>query len=149
MSATGDALKAVPLFRELPGKSLDRIAARALPVGYKAGEVVFREGDPGTGFFVVLSGRVSVSHGGKEAAQLAAGGFFGEMSLLDSFPRSATVSALEASNCLELKREDLMSELRAHPEIAFEILSILSRRVRDLHNRLRHVESSVPAEWLS
>lgn len=149
MAVAADALRAVPLFRGLPALSLDRVAAHALPVSYGAGEVVFRQGDPGLGFFVVLSGRVRISHGGKEAAQLAAGGFFGEMALLDSYPRSATVTAVEDTRCLSVKRSDFVRELRTQPDLALEILAILSKRIRDLDERIRHLESSLPAEWLA
>lgn len=149
MAAPADALRAVPLFRGLPALSLERVAAHALPVSYRSGEVVFRQGDPGLGFFVMLSGRVSISYGGKEVAQLAAGGFFGEMALLDSYPRSATVTALDDTRCLSVKRSDFLRELRAQPDLALEILAILSKRIRDLDERVQQLESSLPAEWLT
>jgi CRP-like cAMP-binding protein len=125
------------------------VAAHALPVSYRAGEVIFRQGDPGLGFFVVVSGRVSIAHGGTEAAQLGAGGFFGEMALLDSYPRSATVTALDDTRCLSVKRSDFVRELRAQPDLALQILAILSKRVRDLDERIRQLQTSLPAEWLT
>jgi CRP-like cAMP-binding protein len=148
-SAAGEELKRVPLFRELPTKSLERIAASAMPVSYRAGEVVFRQGDPGVGFFVVLGGRVSVSLDGKEVAQLPAGGFFGEMSLLDDCPRSATVTAVHDTHCLEVKRADFLRELRSQPDVALEMLAILSKRIRDLDARVRHLQGAIPDEWLT
>jgi CRP-like cAMP-binding protein len=149
MPVATDALKGVPLFRDLPKKSLERVASRALPISYGAGEVVFRQGDPGLGFFVVVSGKVSITHGGTEAARLGPGGSFGEMALLDSHPRSATVTAVEPTECLSINRADFLKELREQPDIAFELLANLSRRVRDLDERVRHLSSSVPAEWLA
>ncbi|MBI5948302.1 MAG: cyclic nucleotide-binding domain-containing protein [Chloroflexi bacterium] len=148
-SAKVEELNRVPLFRDIPDKSVERIAEAAVPVSYGPDEVVFRQGDPGLGVFVILEGRVRVSLDGKEAAQLPAGGFFGEMSVLDDFPRSATVTAMEDTHCLEVKRADFLRELERQPDIAFELLAVLSRRVRDLDARVRLMQSAIPDEWLT
>lgn len=148
-STAVEELKRVPLFRDLPARSLERIAASAAPVSYRTGEVVFRQGDPGVSFFVVLGGRVSVALGGKDVAQLPAGGFFGEMSLLDDCPRSATVTAAQDTHCLEVKRTDFMRELRSQPDVALQIMATLSKRIRDLDARVRQLQGAIPDEWLT
>jgi CRP-like cAMP-binding protein len=86
---------------------------------------------------------------GKEVAQLPEGGFFGEMALLDEYPRSATVTAAQDTSCLEVKRPEFLRELRSQPDVAFEMLAVLSKRVRDLDAKVRHLQSSIPDEWLS
>jgi CRP-like cAMP-binding protein len=149
MPGAADALKDVPLFRDLPRKSVDRIARHASPVSYAAGEVVFREGDEGTGFFVITEGKVGISVAGTQITQLGSGGFFGEMALLDNHRRSATVQAVTDTRCFAISRKDFLADLRDSPETALELLAALSRRVRDLDQRIRHLERSVPSEWLT
>jgi CRP-like cAMP-binding protein len=143
------ALKDVPLFRDLPGKSVDRIARHATPASYRAGEVIFHEGDEATGFFIIASGLVAISVGGSELAQLGSGGFFGEMALLDQHRRSATVQALLDTECLTISRLDFIADLHNNPDTALQLLAALSRRIRDLDQRIRHLESSIPSEWLA
>jgi CRP/FNR family transcriptional regulator len=76
-----DALAAVPMFRDLPKKSLERIEKFARQRSFQAGDVIFKEGEEGVGFFLVDKGTVSVLRGGTEIAKVSAGGFFGEMAL--------------------------------------------------------------------
>ncbi|HMS59794.1 MAG TPA: cyclic nucleotide-binding domain-containing protein [Tepidiformaceae bacterium] len=138
MTATMDALAAVPMFRDLPKKSLERIEKFARQRSFQAGDVIFKEGEEGVGFFLVDKGTVSVLRGGTEIAKVSAGGFFGEMALLDNHRRSATVKADTAVDCIALMRSDFLAELRNNPDLAVEMLSVLSARVRELDERLSH-----------
>ena len=138
MTATMDALAAVPMFRDLPKKSLERIEKFARQRSFQAGDVIFKEGEEGVGFFLVDKGTVSVLRGGTEIAKVSSGGFFGEMALLDNHRRSATVKADTAVDCIALMRSDFLAELRNNPDLAVEMLSVLSARVRELDVRLSH-----------
>ena len=135
---TEETLQNVPIFRDLPRKSLGRIAKFARPRTFKAGDVIFREGEEGVGFFTVSKGKVDVSRGGTNIAQIGDGGFFGEMALLDNHRRSATITAVSDTECLAIMRSDFLAELRNNPDLAVEMLAIMSRRVRDLDERLAH-----------
>ena len=136
MSATLDLLASVPLFRNLPRKTLQRLERIAVTRTYKAGEDIVKEGDQGAGFFLITSGKVEVLKGGSRLNTLGAGEFFGEMALLDNQPRVATVRALEDTACLAMSRWDFVAELRANPDIAIEMLEAVSARLRQLEERI-------------
>src|SRR5688572_27454 len=93
-----------------------------------------REGDSGVGVFIVRSGRAEVlqKRGGEmvKLGDLGPGDFFGEMALLDEFPRSATVRAVEPTTCLGLTRWHFRGILESHPQIALGILPVLTKRLR-------------------
>ena len=82
---------------------------------------------------MVAAGQVRVHSGDQDLALLKKGEFFGEMSLFDSEPRSASVTALEVCDCLVLTQQQLYEAIDETPEIALNIIRILSRRIRE-HN---------------
>lgn len=130
-----EALRNVPLFAGLESSDLQRLARILVPRRYEPGEVILRERDEAVGFFVVSSGKVRVVKdlgGDKEhtLATLTPGEFFGETALLDGYPRSASVQAMEKTECLALTRWDFMSELKGSPTMAVEIMRVLARRLR-------------------
>jgi CRP-like cAMP-binding protein len=131
-----DFLASVPLFRDLPRKSIERIANFSRTRSFHAGDVIFREGEEGVGFFLVTTGKVVVSRGGQELAEIGESGFFGEMALLDNHRRSATVTAKVDTTCMGIMRSDFLAELRNNSDLAVEMLEVLSRRVRDLDEKL-------------
>jgi CRP-like cAMP-binding protein len=135
---TEEALQKVPIFQDLPRKSLDRIAKFARPRAFRSGDVIFKEGEEGVGFFMITDGKVQVTRGDATLATLNDGGFFGEMALLDNHRRSATVKAIADTNCLAIMRSDFLAELRNNPDLAVEMLGVMSRRVRELDERLSH-----------
>lgn len=128
-------LKSIDLFRALPGEELAQIAdiAEEVPVG--AGDVVFAEGDPGEALYIVVEGRVQVLKGDRKLAELGERECFGEMSVLDSEPRSATVSAVTEAMLLKIGREEFKDILGERPEIAAGIMKVLSRRLREANRR--------------
>ncbi|MCC7364623.1 MAG: cyclic nucleotide-binding domain-containing protein [Dehalococcoidia bacterium] len=136
MTATMDALSKVPLFKDLPHKSLERIEKFARNRHFEAGDTVFAEGEEGVGFFLITSGKVEASRGGTKLNDLGGGEFFGEMALIDGHRRSATVKAVEPTDCLALMRSDFLAELRNNPDLAVEMLNVMSQRVRELDQRL-------------
>ncbi len=136
--AAEDTLKNVPLFQDLDKKSLDRIARSVRTRSFKAGDTIFKEGEEGVGFFMITHGKVDITRGGHELAVLGKDGFFGEMALLDNHRRSATVKAIEDTDCLAIMRSDFLAEIRNNPDLAVEMLAVMSRRVRELDEALSH-----------
>ncbi|MEO6397925.1 MAG: cyclic nucleotide-binding domain-containing protein [Tepidiformaceae bacterium] len=138
MSSTMDALVQVPMFRDLNKKALERLERIARQRSFSAGDVIVKEGDEGVGFFLITSGKVTVTRDGRDLNSLGQGEFFGEMALLDNYRRSATVTAAEATKCLALLRSDFVAELRSNADLAVEMLVLMSRRLRDADERLAH-----------
>lgn len=133
-------LSQVPLFRDVPKKSLERLARIVRERNFKVGDDIVKEGEEGVGFFMITEGAVDVVAGQPEVklGALKAGDQFGEMALLDNMRRSATVRATAATKCLALSRWDFAAEVRANPDLAMELLAYLSKRVRELDNRLKN-----------
>ena len=113
---------ACPLFRGLVPDDLAAVAAAAIEVDFPAERVIARQGEIGTGFFVVVSGSVRVIRGGEEVAVLGPGDFFGELSVLDGLPRVAQVTAVEPTRCLALASWDFEQALLDSPTLALSIL---------------------------
>lgn len=102
---------------------------------FKKGEVIFRQGDPGDCMYDILSGKVGVyaayaTPNEKLLTELAAGGFFGEMGLLDKAVRSATVVALEDTQVEVVTEADFNAFFTKNPEKVFRIMQQLSQRLR-------------------
>ncbi|HVP04369.1 MAG TPA: cyclic nucleotide-binding domain-containing protein [Dehalococcoidia bacterium] len=136
-----DLLKKVPMFAELGKRDVERLAKLMVPRSVSAGETIIKENDQAAGFFVISSGKAEAVRGlGTEHEQSLAtfgpGDFFGEMALFEGFPRSATVRAVEDTECLAMTRWDFMAELKNHPEIAVGMLPVLVRRLREADAKL-------------
>lgn len=102
---------------------------------YEPGEVIFHENDRGDAAYIIERGRVAVTkllHGRSvHLATLVAGEPFGEMSMIDDKPRSATVTAIEATAVREIPREGFFRSLQTHPEVALGLLKVLFERLRE------------------
>jgi len=133
-----DLLSAARLFDGVDAEGMDRIAAVAVEVEFPAGHVINRQGEIGTGFFVIVSGGVRVVRDGAEVAKLGPGDFFGELSVLDGRPRIAQVIADEATTCLAIATWDFEAVLMAEPRVAVAILRGLAGRLRELTETDRH-----------
>ncbi|MEP6992241.1 MAG: cyclic nucleotide-binding domain-containing protein [bacterium] len=107
---------------------------------FSDGEVIFHEGESSSEMFVVRNGKVEItkSVGGHtmRLAVLDRGAFFGEMSLLEGLPRSATALAVGDVSLLVLRPGSLLLQIRRDPTFAFELLQQLSGRIRDLDEKL-------------
>ncbi len=137
-------LGSTPLFAELDPRGLSTLEGRAHSRRYKRNETIFEEGDPGTGIYLVRSGRVRIfSRSGekneRELASLGPGDFFGENTLLAPAPRTASAHAQENSELIGLFRADLLDILRKHPSLGNKILLGLARV---LSERLQTVEKA-------
>jgi len=133
--STPDALAKVPLFGGLDPAERQRFAEAARERAYPKGSVILFENDPGESLYIVRHGRVKVVLIGEDGREvilgvLGAGEHFGELSLIDQQPRSATVMAMEDSTLLILHREDFRRRVEASPAVAWSLLTELSRRLR-------------------
>ncbi|OGO57102.1 MAG: hypothetical protein A2V85_17995 [Chloroflexi bacterium RBG_16_72_14] len=121
-----------PLFHGLDAAGLAAVAAAAIEVEFPAERVIARQGEIGTGFFVVVDGTVRVIRDGIVVAHLGPGEFFGELSLLDGGPRVAQVVADGPSRCLALASWDFERVLREEPGVALSVLRVVAGRLREV-----------------
>lgn len=133
-----ELLAACPLFDGIDADGLAMLAAKAVQIDFPAGHVIARQGEIGTGFFVVISGGVRVIRDGETVAQLGAGEFFGELSVLDRQPRNAMVIAAEPTSCLALASWDFEQVLLAQPALTLAILRGVATRLRRVTDSARH-----------
>jgi CRP-like cAMP-binding protein len=134
-------LSRVSLFGDCTAEELRRIADISRIVDTRAGTVLTKTGASGDSFFLIIDGRVSVETPVGLGDPLQAGDFFGEMSLIDGEPRSATITALTDVRLLVVDRAHFWRLLDEAPDLLRRILVVLSRRVRRLEqvaNALRH-----------
>ncbi len=133
-----DMLRGVGLFRDVEPDHLARIAERCVEVDFDRGAQIAREGDVGTGFFIILDGMVDVIRNGDPIARLGRGEFFGELSILDGRPRVAQVVAVAPTRCLALASWDLEAILREEPALTLALLRGVAGRLRALTEDARH-----------
>jgi CRP/FNR family cyclic AMP-dependent transcriptional regulator len=131
-------LSAARLFDGVDAEGMDRIADVAVEVEFPAEHVIARQGDIGTGFFVVVDGAVRVVRDGEAIARLGEGDFFGELSVLDGEPRLAQVIADGPTTCLALATWDFEAVLLDEPRVTLAILRGVARRLRDLTEAQQH-----------
>jgi CRP-like cAMP-binding protein len=129
-------LRAIPLFSEVIDTDLEAITSQLIERRYAKDTVVVEEGLAGEYMYVIRTGRVKVtkaSDDGREKIMdfLEAGDFFGEMSLLDQAPRSATVRTLEVSQLMALSRVAFLDLLTRSPSLSLAVIRVLTHRLRD------------------
>ena len=128
-------LKRTALFGDLSPAERLTLAGALRRRDFAEHDYVFRAGDPGASFFVVVAGRVgiSLSRQGRQVvlAEMAPGSYFGEMSVIDGRPRSADAIALRRSELLELPQDAFFQFLDTSPSIARKLLVEVCRRLRD------------------
>jgi CRP-like cAMP-binding protein len=127
-----ERLQQVPLLQDCTGRQLRDIARIAHVFEAPAGTALTRAGEPGDRFFLILDGSARVETPGGRRGHLRPDDFFGEMSLLDEGPRSATVTAETAIRLLVIERRHFTTLLKEAPALTLKILATLSRRVRQL-----------------
>lgn len=124
-----ELLKTVPLFAGLTRRQLGKLIVKLFEKHYRAGEAIFREGDPGNALFIVLEGKVAITHGvdgiEKPLATLAPGAYFGELALIDDQPRFATARADEDSVLLILYKSHFDQLSEGHKALAIHVMGNL------------------------
>jgi CRP/FNR family transcriptional regulator, cyclic AMP receptor protein len=121
-------LRAVPLFADLDERSLQAIATLARERVAPAGEVLMREGEPGEEFIVIVDGTVHVSQRGATIRSLLAGGFLGEVALVEHAPRTATATCVTDCDLLTLGHFEFDRLMATFPEVRAKVLAALGRR---------------------
>lgn len=129
-------VRGVPIFQELRDDFLVRLASVMDELSFPAKHTIFTQGQEGRSLYIVVLGQVRVHIGTNDLAQLGQGACFGEMSLFDAEPRSASVSTMTACECLVLTQQQLYDAIEETPGIAVNIIRLLSRRIRDLNQKL-------------
>ena len=132
---TADFLSTVPLLSGIGNAELGRLAEDAREKTFAKGAVILVADDPGDSLFIVRAGRVKVVLVGEDGREvilgmLGVGEHFGELSLIDSRPRSAHVIAVEEATLIVLRREDFRRRIEESPTVAWALMQELSRRLR-------------------
>jgi CRP-like cAMP-binding protein len=120
-------LKRVPIFSDLDGKELERIASSMKQRTFNAGDAVTSEGKTGVGFFVIEDGEATVTVGGEERRRLGPGDYFGEVALLNESPRTATITADTELRCYGLTSWEFRPLVETHGSIAWKLLQTMSK----------------------
>jgi CRP/FNR family transcriptional regulator, cyclic AMP receptor protein len=131
-------LKTVPLFEGLSRRELNQLLSVSKQIEFDEGHAIVEEGATGVGFHLILEGEAHVLVGGRKRATLRSGDYFGEMSLIDGGPRSATVKTATPVRTLALTSWAFLPLLDKAPSIARKLLVEMSRRLRALERSLTH-----------
>jgi CRP-like cAMP-binding protein len=123
------------LFGALPPELLDQLRDRAALVKYRRGDCIFIKGEPASQLYVLASGRVAITAASSDDREsvisvLGTGALFGEMSLFDDGPRSATARCLTSVQAVSLGFDDVRAVLTERPELLWRVVAILSARLR-------------------
>lgn len=135
MSTTAEMLAEVPLFALLDDQERALLAERVDVVKFARGSTIFNVGDPGDSMFILKSGAVELSVKTKTGEPIVlerpeVGDFFGEISLLDEGPRTATARAVDDVDAIVVDRGDLDELFRLKPQSALDLLAATGRRLR-------------------
>jgi PPM family protein phosphatase len=145
-----DVLANMPLFSRLTERELLRVMQAVEVREYKDGDVVIREGDKGDELFIVLEGKVLVSRGGHPLTHLGPGEHVGEMALIRSVPRSATVTSVGPAELIAIRRTDFFEILRKEHEIAvkmlWQFLGVFADRLDQTSSELHDAKRELAAE---
>ena len=134
-------LRRVPLFSGLTEQQLDALAAGSARRSYPKGRTIVSEGEPSQSMYILLAGRAKVQRSdseGKEVilAVLGPGEFFGEMSLIDDSPRSASVITLESCEFMAVSKDAFKTMLQQSPEVSMAVMRGLVRRLREADKKI-------------
>jgi CRP/FNR family cyclic AMP-dependent transcriptional regulator len=125
-----EQLGRVPLFSACSARELASLGRFLKEVEFPAGREIVKQGQIGTGLHVIMEGETRVVVGGRTRRRLGPGAFFGEISLLDRGPRTATVVADTSVRTLSLSAWNFRAALKEHPTLAVKMLEELASRIR-------------------
>jgi CRP-like cAMP-binding protein len=131
MPTAAESLASVPLFENLSPRQLRKLARSTQEDRYDAGDVIVREGGKTQTLFVVLEGTAKVVRNGRTISRRSPGEFFGEISMIDGRPRTASVVADTPMRCLVLYHDGLRELLMDDAQMAWDLLRALAARLRD------------------
>jgi CRP-like cAMP-binding protein len=133
-----EAVRAIPLFSTCNNGELRDIARLGTRASVPAGRTITIEGKPGRELLVILDGRATCRVKGRKLAHFGPGEFFGEMSMLDKGPRSATVTAESEMDLLVLDGQEFRSLIEASPGVAWKMLASMAGRLRNADRSLTY-----------
>jgi CRP/FNR family cyclic AMP-dependent transcriptional regulator len=133
-------VRGVPIFTELRDDFLVRLASIMDELSFPTRHTIFTQGQEGRSLYILVSGQVRVHIGTHEIVRFKPGDSFGEMSLFDAEPRSASVTTLEPCECLMLTQQQLYEAIDETPGIAVNIIRLLSRRIRELNQKMNALQ---------
>ena len=138
-----EILREIPLFQLLDQQESQVLAQEMDQCRFLAGQLIFQQGDPGGTMFIVKSGQVEtfLVDSDKERISLETldvGGMFGELSLLDNQPRTASARAITNVELVVIDQDDLRILIKAHPDAAIDIMATLSKRLRESNLLIQH-----------
>ena len=140
-------LKLVPFFAELSDDTILALAQKAVPVEFSKQTTIISEGEQTNSLYVIVSGKVRVFSSFDDSKEITllieeSGAYFGEISLLTDEPRSASVMTLEDTLCGMISKADFIDWLNLHPNVAINLLSVLSEKVRYLTEKVKQMALS-------
>ena len=145
-----EALAHMPLFQKLDDRELLNIMQLADVLQFEAGQTVVREGERGDELFIALTGKLRITHGTAVLGHVSPGDHFGEMALIRSGPRSATVTAVEPSELLIIRRDAFFEVIRTDPRVAvkllWQFLGVLANRLEQTSRDLSQAREELDAE---
>jgi hypothetical protein len=123
-------LKSLSIFAQTPDEALAELADLLHEMVVQPGDVIVREGEPGDSLYVIVDGKVEVVDDNRVLNQLGARAVFGELSMLDSSPRTATIRALEETSLLRLDQTSFYEIMSEYVEVAMGTIQLLTRNLR-------------------
>lgn len=133
-----DLLRRVELFSGVGPKALGEIADLMTEIEFAPERYIVRQGQVGTGFYLIASGQARVTRGNAVIAHLGPGDFFGELSVLDQSPRMAHVVAEQSTTCLALASWDMAKLLEKNPKVTLALLRVVAARLRSVSEQYTH-----------
>lgn len=141
-------LKEVPFFQNIPVQQLEMLASICKENRYIQSSRIFKQGDPGGVLCIIIKGQVAIEQENRSDttlfSNLGNGDYFGEMSLFDLSPHSASVIAMQDCLILELNRDPIVALTMQYPNIALEFINVLSRLIRKTSDRIADATPSRP-----
>ncbi len=140
------SLAQIPIFKGLTPDLLELIAEEAHHVKFSPNHPIFHEGETGESLYVILEGYVKVCHFDPDTHQetilnrLASGDFFGEMSLFDAEPRSASIITIEETEVLQLDKESFFHLVTTNAQMCITMITFLGQRLRKANLNFRELE---------
>jgi len=123
-------LRGVPLFADLDERGLQAVALLAREVTPTAGEVLMLAGEPGDELYVIIEGSVRIEHGDRSVRSMTAGGFLGEIALVDRRPRTATATCVTDCRLLAIRGHEFERLMDTMPAVRRRVQATIERRAR-------------------
>jgi CRP/FNR family transcriptional regulator, cyclic AMP receptor protein len=148
--ADDEALARAAIFRGVEPDGVAAFPRQLHPVGFRRGGVIFAEGDPGQGMYIILSGKVKIGRYSPDGREnlltiLGPSDMFGELSIFDPGPRTSNATAVTAVRAVSIDRDTLRAWIAEHPAVAEQLLAVLARRLQHTSSDITdHMFTDVP-----